>query len=89
MQKELAQVMAEDNLATIPGWIADYVFQSTSDPNMCYLVAFFQDQESYQANADSPEQHERYLKFRACLDEEPEWHDGNVISATGPGARER
>jgi len=86
MKPELKKAMAQDELAAIPGWVADYVFESTEDPDECYLVAFFEDQETYTANADSPEQHERYLKMRACLLEDPEWHDGTVISATGPRA---
>jgi hypothetical protein len=82
----LKEVMAGDDQVTISGWVADFVFQSKSDPEVCYLVAFFRDETSYAVNADSPEQHERYLRFRACLSEDPEWNDGQVISATGPGA---
>jgi quinol monooxygenase YgiN len=70
----------------IPGWKADYYFQMDRDPDEFYLVAVFQDQGSYQANADSPEQHERYLKFRSFLAADPEWHDGSIVSSTGPEA---
>jgi hypothetical protein len=89
MKEALKAAMQADNQAVIPGWIADYLFESTEDPGICFLVAFFQDQESYTANADSAAQHERYLRFRACLSENPEWNDGHVISATGPGAHPR
>lgn len=86
MKETLQRVMAEDASADIPGWVADYLFETTADPQICYLVAIFQDEASYTANADSPAQHERYLKFRACLTADPEWNDGHVISAIGPGA---
>lgn len=86
MKEALRQVMAEDASAAIPGWIADYLFESSADPQVCYLVAFFEDQAAYTANADSPAQHERYLAFRECLSEDPEWNDGHVVSATGPQA---
>ena len=70
----------------IPGWQADYYFQMDKDPDEFFLVAVFQDRETYQANADSPDQHERYLKFRSFLVADPEWHDGFIVSATGPNA---
>jgi len=72
--------------AVIQGWVADYYFQMDSDSDEFYLVAIFRDKETYQANADSPEQHERYLKFRSFLVADPEWHDGSIVSATGPMA---
>lgn len=86
MKDALRQAMAEDDSASIPGWIADYLFESTADPQICFLVAFFEDEASYTANADSPAQHERYLKFRACLSEDPEWNDWRAIASTGPRA---
>ena len=71
----------------IAGWMADYYLQMDKDPEEFYLVAIFQDKETYLANADSPEQHERYLKFRSFLVGDPEWNDGFIVSATGPNAR--
>ena len=73
--------------AVIGGWVADYYFQANSDPNEFFLVAIFADKDSYQVNADSAEQHERYLKFRSFLTADPEWNDGVIRSATGPGTK--
>ena len=70
----------------IPGWKADYYFQMDADSDEFYLAALFEDRGTYQANADSPEQHERYLKFRSFLVADPDWNDGLIVSATGPGA---
>ena len=70
----------------IAGWVADYYFQMDNDTDEFYLVAIFKDKETYQANADRAEQHERYLIFRSFLLDDPEWHDGFILSATGPGA---
>ena len=39
------------------------------------LVAMFEDKESYRANAESSAQHSVYLTLRACLEDDPEWHD--------------
>jgi hypothetical protein len=38
----------------------------------------FEDRGSYEKNADDPKQHERYLEYRDLLEEEPEWHDGEI-----------
>jgi hypothetical protein len=45
-------------------------------PGEAWLVVKFRDKASYEANANAPEQHERYTAFRAFLSEDPEWHDG-------------
>jgi len=81
-------VRAMDSLgdAVIAGWMADYYFQMEKTPDEFYLVAIFKDKEAYMANADSADQHERYLVFRPYLTDDPEWHDGFVLSATGPGS---
>ena len=83
---EFIKTMDSFGGAFIPGWVADYYFQMNDDPDELYLVAIFKDRETYTANADSAEQHERYLRFRSFLVDDPEWHDGFIVSATGPGA---
>ena len=72
--------------AAIDGWVADYYFQADADPDEFQLVAIFESRETYQTNADSAAQHERYLKFRSFLVADPEWRDGFIVSATGPKA---
>jgi quinol monooxygenase YgiN len=62
-----------------PASVAVYAYQMDGDSDELYIVAVFKDREAYLANADSPEQHERYLQMRHWLVEDPEWHDGTVI----------
>ena len=81
---EFIQAMNSFGDAIIPGWMADYYFQMDNDSDEFYLVAIFKDKETYEANANSPEQHERYVKFRSFLEEDPQWNDGSIVSATGP-----
>lgn len=85
-KEEFKRKMDEFGSAIIPGWIADYIFQTDANSNEYFLVALFKDKTTYQANADSSEQHERYLIFRSFLEDDPEWNDGTIISATGPGS---
>lgn len=84
---EFIKAMDSFGDAVIPGWMADYYFQTNRDSDEFYLVAIFKDRETYQANADSPQQHERYLKFRSFLVDDPTWNDGVVVSATGPNVK--
>ena len=86
-KQEFKKGMDEFDSSNIPGWIADYIFQSDADSDEYFLVAVFKDKDSYQANADDPKQHERYLIFRSFLDADPEWNDGAIVSATGPGTK--
>ena len=43
-----------------------------------YIFAVFTDRETYYANANDPAQHERYLEYRALLEDDPTWTDGEV-----------
>jgi heme-degrading monooxygenase HmoA len=83
---EFVKAMDSFGGALIPGWVADYYFQMDKDPDEYFLVAIFKDKETYLANADSAAQHERYLVFRSFLTDDPEWHDGSIVSGTGPGS---
>jgi len=65
VKDEFIKAMDSFGGAMIPGWVADYYFQMERDSNEFYLVAIFEDKETYLANADSTEQHKRYLVFRS------------------------
>ncbi len=68
------------SMGMAPGQVAGYVFQTDADRGVFYLAAVFESKEAYWANASSPEQHERYLQLRALFSEDPEWHDGEIVS---------
>lgn len=67
------------NLALAPGQIARYVYRMDTNPQEYMLVAVFESREAYQANAENPEQHERFMELRALLISDPEWHDGEIV----------
>lgn len=70
-----ALAAAEDELG-IEGYLGTDVLVSDNHDDTVVLVVRFVDRDSYVANADSPEQHERYLEFRALMAEDPVWYDG-------------
>lgn len=45
-------------------------------PGEVVIAVWFEDAESYWKNAEDPAQHERYLEYRALLEDDPEWSDG-------------
>lgn len=69
-----------DNMGVAPGQVTRYVYQMDADPGELFLVAVFESKEAYWANAQSPEQSERFMQLRALLLADPEWHDGAIVS---------
>lgn len=61
----------------VPGYVTSYMlFEDTGDG--AWLFAIFEDRKTYVANAASPEQDAQYRQFRALLEADPEWHDGEI-----------
>jgi quinol monooxygenase YgiN len=75
------QRLGQEMAPQIPGFAFQHVFRSDTDPNELYLVVGFESEQAYRANAASPEQQQRYEQYRALLDADPEWHDGNIIDS--------
>jgi heme-degrading monooxygenase HmoA len=70
----------EDEIG-IPGHIGEVIYRMDTDPNEYYMAVFFESKEAYVANANSPEQNERYLEMVALLEGPPEWFDGEIVHA--------
>jgi hypothetical protein len=50
--------------------------QNPYDRPTLFLIALFDDQDTYRANAASPEQDAEYRRMRELLDDDPDWMDG-------------
>lgn len=77
-EPQLQELMKEYETLPLRGHVRSTVYRMDEDSNDYYMAVVFEDRDSYRANAESPDQHERYLKMAALLDGEPEWHDGEV-----------
>jgi len=66
-------------MGVAPGQVARYVFRMDADPGELYLIAVFESREAYWANAQSPEQNQRYQELRTLMSADPEWHDGEIV----------
>jgi quinol monooxygenase YgiN len=75
------RAFGNEEVNDLPALRFQHVFQSDTNPNEVWLVVGFESREAYKSNAESPEQHERYLKFRELLNADPEWHDGELIDS--------
>jgi len=78
-EAQMQELMKEYEGLDVPGHVRSTLYRMDGDASEYYLAVEFEDRESYQANAESPEQNARYEKMVAILDGAPEWHDGEVL----------
>jgi len=76
-REKLSEVLARQTVAAVPGYVAAYMLFE-NDGDTAWLFAVFEDRASYDRNADDPAQNERYLEYRALMEADPEWHDGEI-----------
>ncbi|HLB61259.1 MAG TPA: antibiotic biosynthesis monooxygenase [Actinomycetota bacterium] len=77
---KLREVFEQQSYVNVPGYVTSYVLWQ-NDGDAAWMFAVFEDRESYEKNAGDPAQNERYLEYRALMEEEPEWHDGEIEKA--------
>ncbi|GIK65952.1 MAG: hypothetical protein BroJett018_37460 [Chloroflexota bacterium] len=79
MEDRFDQITRDIGVGRAPGQVAVMVYQMDRDSNEFILTVVFESREAYFANADSPEQHERFMKIMQVLESEPEWNDGEIV----------
>lgn len=79
-REALRKVFERQDYGQVPGYVSSYSLQE-NDSDVMWLFAIFEDRASYERNADDPAQNDRYLEYRALLEDDPEWHDGEIESA--------
>ena len=79
----LVDEMKTQAYAGVPGFVQGYVLFPEERPDEVFMVAMFTDRDAYYRNADDPAQHKRYLAYRALLEDDPNWTDGEWMSASG------
>ncbi len=89
-QADVVSLMEEwnrDRGAEVPGARATYLLQSQRRPGELIGVAVFDDEQTYRANAEAPEQDAWYRRLREALEADPVWEDGTYLVATHLGER--
>lgn len=78
-RQALREIFQRQMATPIEGYIRGSVlFENDSD--VAWMLAVFEDRATYERNADDPAMHERYVEYRALMEDEPEWHDGIIES---------
>jgi quinol monooxygenase YgiN len=67
------------------GFRATYVLLSDDDEVSLVAGVIFEDQTTYSANAHDPATEAWYGRFRALLEGDPEWTDGEWVSFVASG----
>jgi quinol monooxygenase YgiN len=81
---EMMKTTADQVNARRPkGYLGEIIYKLDSNPNEVMMAVFFDSKENYVANANDPEMNKQYEQYRALLEADPEWHDGEVIHHTG------
>jgi quinol monooxygenase YgiN len=76
-REALRKVYESQRYDEVDGYISSYTLFE-NDGDVVWMFAVFRDRESYERNAGDPAQHERYVEYRALMEDEPEWHDGEI-----------
>lgn len=79
-KQDLIKEMMDDSRRP-KGMRAAYLYDTGGDE--VWGVAIFDDEQTYRANAESPEQDKEYRRMRALLTADPEWHDGTIQAWPG------
>lgn len=74
--EEFRALLAEVESREVEGYRSTNLLVPDDGRDEIVMVVYFEDKASYQKNADDPRMHEDYLKYRALLDADPEWTDG-------------
>ncbi len=74
-----AMAAAEDYL-NIDGYLGTDLLVVDNHPDTVLMVVRFRDQAAYRANGDSPDQDARYQDFRALMEDDPVWYDGDWVA---------
>jgi quinol monooxygenase YgiN len=78
-EETLLTALKEDVISRKPEGMIGWFVMNPDDKDEWMGVAIFESREAYVANANSPEQHESFLKLMEHLESEPTWTDGTYV----------
>ncbi len=78
--RALQETWDRDRRPKVPGAVDSFLFtpdQNPYDRPTVFLIAVMEDEPSYRANADDPDQDAWYRQMRSHLADDPDWMDGH------------
>jgi quinol monooxygenase YgiN len=76
----LRALMAAEEPSGVDGYLGTDILVSDNHEDTLLMVVRFRDRASYEANADSPGQDAMYRRFRALMQDDPVWYDGEWVA---------
>ena len=80
---DLTERWIRERAPDVPGFVADYLLVPNTGTGDMLILSVFASEEAYRANADATEQDHWYREFRAALETDPEWSDGEILAFEG------
>ena len=77
---DLMEEWTRERAPDVPGFVADYLLTPDADCGELLILSVFASEEAYRANAATAEQDRWYCSFRALLETDPEWSDGQILA---------
>jgi quinol monooxygenase YgiN len=77
--EKLRALAAAEEFLDIEGYVGTDLLVVDNHPDTVLMVVRFRDQAAYRANGDSADQDARYQEFRALMDDDPVWYDGDWV----------
>ncbi len=77
----LEAVLQGQDVGQDAGFSQGFLLYPEGKDDEVYFIAVFADRDSYYRNADDPAQHQRYLEYRALLEDDPTWTDGEIAGS--------
>jgi quinol monooxygenase YgiN len=81
MRERFMTLWREIEEGELTGRVAEYLYQSDTNPDELFMAVAFESEEAYRRNSESPAMDASYRRMRELLVADPEWHDGQVIFA--------
>jgi len=80
-EQELEQLMNELMSEMPAGSRGVCVYRSDTDPREYWVAGSWHSKDAYTTNSNAPGTDARFRRFRALLEADPEWHDGEIVFA--------
>jgi quinol monooxygenase YgiN len=75
----LQAMAAAEEALDIDGYLGTELLVVDNHPDTVLMVVRFADRATYRANGDSADQDARYQEFRALMEDDPVWYDGDWV----------
>lgn len=77
---DLARRWLRERASAVDGFIAEYILTSETKPGELLGLVLFDRETNYRSFAADPSQHDWFEQFRATVEADFEWNDGEIVA---------